>query len=47
MEMTLVGIDLATSIFQVNAVDATGHVVVRKALRRARVASWVVPQAVV
>src|ERR1700709_1895813 len=37
MEITTVGIDLAKSIFQVHAVDATGHVVVRKALRRAQV----------
>ncbi len=31
MEITTVGIDLAKSIFQVHAVDAAGHVVVRKA----------------
>ena len=37
MEITTVGIDLAKSIFQVHAVDAVGHVVVRKALRRAQV----------
>jgi hypothetical protein len=37
MEITTVGIDLAKSIFQVHAVDAAGHVVVRKALRRAQV----------
>ena len=37
MEITTVGIDLAKSIFQVHAVDAAGHVVVRKALRRSQV----------
>ena len=37
MEITTVGIDLAKSIFQVHAVDAAGHVVARKALRRAQV----------
>ena len=37
MEIITVGIDLAKSIFQVHAVDAAGHVVVRKALRRAQV----------
>ena len=30
-------VDLAKSVFQVHAVDAEGHVVVRKALRRAQV----------
>jgi transposase len=37
MEISTVGLDLAKSIFQVHAVDATGTVVVRKALRRAQV----------
>jgi transposase len=37
MEITAAGIDLAKSVFQVHAVDAAGHVVVRKALRRAQV----------
>ena len=40
MEITTVGIDLAKSIFQIHAVDAVGHVVVRKALRRAQVAPF-------
>lgn len=40
MEITTVGIDLAKSIFQIHAVDAAGHVVVRKALRRAQVAPF-------
>jgi transposase len=42
MEITTVGIDLAKSIFQVHAVDAAGHVVVRKALRRAQVTPFFV-----
>jgi transposase len=37
MEITIVGLDLAKSIFQVHAVDAAGTAVVRKALRRAQV----------
>ena len=36
MEITTIGLDLAKSIFQVHGVDATGEVVVRKALRRAQ-----------
>ena len=37
MQVTTVGLDLAKRIFQVHAVDVSGHVVVRKALRRAQV----------
>jgi len=37
MEITTIGLDLAKSIFQVHAVDASGTIVVRKALRRAQV----------
>jgi transposase len=37
MEITTIGLDLAKSVFQVHGVDATGKVVVRKALRRAQV----------
>ena len=36
MEITTVGLDLAKHVFQVHAVDAEGHVVVRKTLRRAQ-----------
>lgn len=36
MEITTIGLDLAKSIFAVHGVDATGHVVVRKSLRRAQ-----------
>ena len=36
MQITTIGLDLAKSVFQVHAVDAEGHVVVRKALRRHR-----------
>ena len=37
MQITIIGLDLAKSVFQVHAVDAEGHVVVRKALRRTQV----------
>ena len=37
MEITTIGLDLAKSIFQVHGVDASGNVVVRKALRRSQV----------
>jgi hypothetical protein len=37
MQITTVGLDLAKSVFQVHAIDRTGEVVVRRALRRAQV----------
>ncbi len=37
MEISTIGLDLAKSIFQVHAVDTSGEIVVRKALRRAQV----------
>jgi transposase len=37
MQITTVGLDLAKRVFQVHAVDASGDVVVRKALRRSQV----------
>jgi transposase len=37
MQITTVGLDLAKRVFQVHAVDASGSVVVRKALRRSQV----------
>ena len=37
MQITTVGLDLAKRIFQLHAVDASGDVVVRKALRRTQV----------
>ena len=37
MDITTIGIDLAKHVFQVHAIDATGSVVVRRALRRAQV----------
>ena len=37
MQITTIGLDLAKSVFQVHAIDAEGHVVDRKALRRAQV----------
>ncbi len=40
MGITMIGLDLAKSIFQVHGVDASGAVVVRKALRRSQVISF-------
>ena len=40
MNITAVGIDLAKNVFQVHAVDARGKVVLRKQLRRARMAGF-------
>lgn len=37
MQITTVGLDLAKRVFQVHAIDASGGVVVRKALRRSQV----------
>lgn len=37
MQITTIGLDLAKRVFQVHAVDASGDVVVRKALRRSQV----------
>ena len=36
MQVTTMGIDLAKNVFQVHGVDASGKVVVRKALRRSQ-----------
>ena len=40
MKITTIGIDLAKSVFQVHGVDARGHVVVRKQLRRDQMAAF-------
>lgn len=40
MHVTTIGIDLAKHVFQVHAVDASGRVLVRKALRRTQVLSF-------
>lgn len=37
MQITTIGLDLAKRVFQIHAVDASGDVVVRKALRRSQV----------
>lgn len=37
MTIATIGLDLAKNVFQVHAVDGTGHVLVRKALRRGQV----------
>src|SRR5690242_20860058 len=37
MDISTIGLDLAKSVFQVHAVDASGAVVVRKTLRRSQV----------
>ncbi len=39
MEISTIGLDLAKNVFQVHGVDASGTVVVRKALRRAQVSN--------
>src|SRR6202023_534819 len=39
-EVTTIGLDLAKNVFQVHAVDRTGAVVVRRALRRSQVLAW-------
>jgi len=39
-EISIVGLDLAKSVFQVHAVDADGAVVVRRSLRRSRMIDW-------
>ena len=36
MQVTPVGLDLAKHVFQAHAVDASGQIVVRKALRRSQ-----------
>jgi len=38
MKVTAIGLDLAKSVFQVHGVDEKGHVLLRRALRRAQVA---------
>ncbi|HUL07060.1 MAG TPA: transposase, partial [Candidatus Acidoferrum sp.] len=38
--ITTVGVDLAKKVFQVHAVEATGAVVVRRALRRSKFLAW-------
>jgi transposase len=40
MKVTTIGFDLAKNVFQVHGVDAGGHVVVRKQLRRDQVAAF-------
>ena len=40
MQITTIGLDLAKRVFQVHAVDASGDVVVRKALRRSQVLTF-------
>ena len=40
MQITTIGLDLAKRIFQVHAVDASGEVVIRKALRRSQVLAF-------
>lgn len=36
MEITAIGVDLAKHVFQVHAVDAQGHTVLRKRLSRSQ-----------
>lgn len=42
MKITKVGIDLAKDVFQIHGVDAQGHVVLKKQLRRVQMASFFV-----
>jgi transposase len=35
MQITIIGLDLAKSVFQVHAINGAGEVVVRRTLRRA------------
>ena len=37
MDISTIGRDLAKNLFQIRGIDATGEVVVRKALRRAQI----------
>ncbi len=37
MEISTIGLDLAKNVFQVHAVDASGNVVIRRAIRRSQV----------
>ena len=37
MQITTIGLDLAKNVFQVHAIDGTGEVAVRKALRRSQI----------
>src|SRR5688500_2191652 len=39
-QITTIGLDIAKSIFQVHGVDATGEVILRRRLTRARVVSF-------
>ena len=39
-EVTMIGLDLAKSVFQVHGVDAGGQVVVRRQLRRRQVLAF-------
>ena len=40
MQISIIGIDLSKTVFQIHAVDADGKTVVRKRLRRAEVLSF-------
>jgi transposase len=40
MELTTIGLDLAKNVFQVHGVDETGHVVIKRRLRRAQVVTY-------
>ncbi len=41
-EMTVIGLDLAKSVFQVHGVDAEGHTVLKKRLARTQMAEFFV-----
>src|SRR5262245_51429115 len=39
-KITTVGLDLAKQVIQIHAIDAVGHVVLRKRVRRERLLEW-------
>ncbi len=43
-EVSMIGVDLAKSVFQVHGADASGAVVFRKRLRRSQVLSFLAGQ---
>ena len=37
MEVSAIGLDLAKNVFQIHGVDASGRIVIRRAIRRSQV----------
>lgn len=40
MQVSMIGLDLAKTVFQLHGIDASGHVVFRKQLRRDKMLSF-------